>query len=118
MANPNRGQVALKSGDREYMLSYSVNSLCELEDELELPIASIVTTMQNPEKLRMKYVRALMWAGLQDRHDDVSIIDAGLIIGDVGMQSAMEAIRQAFKLAFPDAPKGAKTPKNPPKAEA
>lgn len=118
MANPNRGQVALKAGDGEYMLSYSVNSLCELEDALDLPIASIITTMQNPEKLRMKFIRALMWAGLQDRHDEVSITDAGLIITDVGIKSAMEAVQQAFKLAFPDAPKGVKAPKNPPKAEA
>lgn len=118
MANPNRGQVALKAGDRDYMLSYSVNSLCELEDELELPIASIVTTMQTPDKLRMTFVRALVWAGLQDHHDDVSIKDAGLIIGDAGFQPSMEAVREAFKLAFPDAQKGAKAKANPPKARA
>lgn len=118
MANPNRGQVALKAGDREYMLSYSVNSLCELEDELELPIASIVTTMNDPEKLRMKFVRALVWAGLQDHNADVSIKDAGIIIGTVGFQPAMEAVRGAFKIAFPDAEKGAKAKANPPKAGA
>lgn len=118
MANPNRGQVALNVGDLEYKLSFSVNSLCELEAALDLPIATIITTIQNPKEVRLRFIRALMWAGLQDYHDEVTLKDAGLIVTDIGIQPAMEAVGTAFKLAFPDAPKGGKASANPPTARA
>jgi len=118
LANPNRGQIALSVGGLEYKLSFSVNSLCELEAELDLPIASIIAILQNPKEIQMKFLRALLWAGLQDHHDDVTLKQAGIIVTDMGIKPAMEAVGQAFRLAFPEPPKEAKAKPNPRKAGA
>ncbi len=115
MANPHRGSVALQSGDRAYTLSFSVNALCELEAELDKPVSEIIAEIQNPKQVRMNSIRALVWAALRDHHEDVSIKDAGLIATDAGMQVCVEKIGEAFRLAFPGAPKaGGK--ENPQKA--
>lgn len=116
MANPNRGQVAL--GD--YILSFSINALCELEDLLDQPMMEIVAAMQAPDKMRMKTVRAMFWAALRDHHDDIDLHGAGLIVSELGMATAMAKVGEAFRLAFPTAKAGAegKPPANPRQAKA
>jgi hypothetical protein len=101
MANPNRGSVALQVGDRAYTLSYSINALCELEDLLDQPVAAIVKAIQKPDELRMHSVRALLWAGLQDHHEGLTVKEAGMIISEAGVQAAVAKAGEAFRLAFP-----------------
>ncbi|MDW9877325.1 hypothetical protein GOC31_20850 [Sinorhizobium meliloti] len=116
MANPNRGSVALQVGDRVYTLSYSINALCELEDLLEKPVAEIVKAIQTPAELRMSSVRAIIWAGLQDHHEGLTVKEAGQIASEAGMQAALAKAGEAFRLAFPaPAEGGAKA--NPRKAK-
>lgn len=114
MANPLRGSVALQAGDRAYALSFSVNAICELEAELDKPVAEIIASLQNPDQLRMGTVRALVWAALRDHHDEVSITDAGRLITDVGFKPAIAKVGEAIRLAFPEA----KGKANPRKAAA
>src|SRR5690606_738772 len=114
MANPHRGSVALQAGDRAYTLSFSVNAICELETELDKPIADIVASIQDPTKLRLSSVRALVWAALRDHHEAVTVKEAGEIATDAGVQLAVEKVGEAFRLAFPEA----KGKANPPKAKA
>ncbi|CAI2936037.1 GTA-gp10 family protein [Aminobacter niigataensis] len=112
MANPHRGSVALQAGDRAYTLSYSVNAICELEAELDKPVTEIVASIQDPRQLRLSSVRVLVWAGLRDHHPDLTVQEAGTIITDAGIQTAVNKVGDAFKLAFP----GAKAKANPRKA--
>lgn len=116
MANPNRGQVAL--GD--YILSFSINALCELEDLLDQSPMEIVASLQAPDKMRMKIVRAMFWAALRDHHNEIDLQRAGLIISELGMEAAMAKVGEAFRLAFPAAKAGAegKRPANPRQAKA
>jgi hypothetical protein len=114
MANPNRGEVALAAGGRAYKLSFSVNALCELEEELDKPVAEIVAAFQDEKHVRLGSIRVLLWAALRDHHDEVTIKEAGLIATDAGIQPVVEAIGQAFRLAFPEAKGSA----NPRKAKA
>lgn len=116
MANPNRGSVALQVGDRAYTLSYSINALCELEELLDKPVASIIEAIQKPAELRMSSVRAIIWAGLQDHHQGLTVQEAGQIASEAGMQAAMSKVGEAFRLAFPAPAEG--VPKaNPQKAK-
>jgi hypothetical protein len=115
MANPYRGSVALQVGDRAYTLSFSINALCELEDLLGQPVAKIAAQMNKPEEVRMKTVRAIVWAALRDHHEEVDLKQAGLIASESGVPAVMDAIGRAFTLAFPDQ-KGGKA--NPRKAAA
>lgn len=112
MANPNRGEVALKVGDLEYKLSFSINAICELEDALDMPVAKVAEALNDSANIRMSMIRTVVWAALRDRHEAVTIKEAGQIATDAGIPFVMEAIGKAFALAFPEAHgKG-----NPPKA--
>ncbi len=114
MANPNRGAVKLLAAGTTYNLSFSVNAICELEEELDKPIAEIIASIQKPDQLRMVSVRALVWAALRDHHEDLAIKEAGLIVTDAGFQVAIEKVGEAIRLAFPEA----KGKANPRKAAA
>lgn len=103
MANPHRGEVALKVGDLDYKLSFSINAMCELEDLMDRPIAEIASSLNDPASLRMSTVRAIAWAALRDHHPDVDIKSAGIMVTSIGINVAMEAIGRAFAMAFPEA---------------
>lgn len=103
MANPNRGEVALLVGDREYKLSFSINAICELEEALDMPVSKVGDILNDPDRIRMSAIRTVVWAALQDHHEGVSAKEAGQIATDAGIPVVMEAIGKAFALAFPEA---------------
>ncbi len=117
MANPLRGSVPLQVGDRSYTLSFSINALCELETELDQSVASIIKTIQTPEALRLSTVRSLVWAGLQDHHAGLSLVEVGQIITEAGLQPTIAKVGEAFRLAFPQAEAGKGKPANPQRAK-
>ncbi|WEX07370.1 GTA-gp10 family protein [Chelativorans sp. AA-79] len=117
MANPIRGEVTLQAGDEAFTLSFSVNAIVELEDHLDLPVSKIANLLNDPENVRMKTVRALIWAALRDHHEHVTIIEAGKLATRVGVAGCMEKVGRAFQLAFPDAEDEEKTSR-PQKAKA
>jgi hypothetical protein len=51
---------------------------------------------------RFSTIRAIFWAGLQDRHPDLALKDAGRIITALGMKRADELVGEAFALTFPE----------------
>ncbi len=112
MANPNRGGVAVRVDDEEWTFSFSVNALCELEDHLGKPVTQIVASLGDPENLRISDVRALVWAGLLDYHDGITLRDAGDVASKVGTLTCLEKVGKALDLAFPT-----KATKNPRKAK-
>ena len=112
MANPNRGGVSVRVGDDEWMFSFSINALCELEDLLDKPVAQIVVTLGDPDNMRMTNVRAMVWAALLDHHEGITLKEAGDVAGKVGTMDCLEKVGKALELAFPT-----KAAKNPRKAK-
>ena len=102
MANPHRGQVDIKAGDRTFTLSFSINAMCELEDLMGEPIARIAQGLGDAGSVKISTVRALVWAALRDKHPEVTLEGAGDIIADAGVNGVMEAIGRAFAMAFPE----------------
>lgn len=100
MANSKRGQVDLKAGEAVYRLSFSINALCELEDETGKSVNELVAEMNVPNP-RLSMIRMLLWGALRDHHEAVTLRQAGEIAGDAGMQATGEAVGKAFELAFP-----------------
>ena len=109
MANPNRGGVAVRAGDDEWVFSFSINALCELEDLLDKPVAQIVVTLGDPDNMRISNVRAMVWAALLDHHDGISLKEAGDVASKVGTMDCLEKVGKALELAFPT--KAAKSPR-------
>jgi hypothetical protein len=100
MTNSFRGEVPLQVGETTYTLRFSANALCELEDALGMGINKIAAQMADPETMRMKTVMTVVWAGLRDRHPDITLAQAGEILTDASLSRAMEAVSKAFILTF------------------
>lgn len=104
MANRVKGEVPFKLGDREFILCFNHNALSELEDKLDKGIVSISAEMNRwkdePERVRIKWVRALLWAGLQKHHPSLTVDDVGEMMSAAGGSEVMDAIGAAMQSAF------------------
>ena len=103
MANPHKGELAFKHGEKTFTMSFSINALCELEDQLAAPMADIMTKATDPASMSIKTIRAVFWAGLRDHHPDLTTKDAGDLMTAMGQLQALELVGRAITLAFPEA---------------
>lgn len=115
MANRERGQVGFQAGGKAWTIKLGVNAMCEIEDATDKSISEIGVLLGDPKTATIKLVRAVMWGGLQEYHDGVTVKEVGGIIDDIGMAEAGKLIGEAFTAASPDA-KGGET--HPRKATA
>jgi hypothetical protein len=93
LANKNKGEVSFEVNEKSYTMRFSANALCELEDVLNMGVNDVAEQMAKPKNLRIKTVRGIFWAGLRDYHPEITITQAGELIG------------KAFTLAFQDSTK-------------
>lgn len=107
MANRERGELGFECGERRFVLKYSVNALCELEDALGMSIRQFASLFKEPEGIRLKQVRAAMWAGLLEKQPGVTQQQAGTIIEEITMMKAMDLVGQAMQAAFGSSSSGA-----------
>lgn len=126
MANPHVGELSFDAGGKTYTLHYRHGALVELEEILDQGIVGIMNEVQgwkdHPDRMRLKTVRAILWAGLLDHHPQFrekgsnpdlhegleSVGDLMVEIeGGVGAVMAMtgEAMARAFRVS--DETKGA-----------
>jgi hypothetical protein len=112
MANPLKGEVAIEIDGAPYCLIFTVNSLCELEAQLDASVSEIGEMLGSG--MRVRELRMAFWAALMDRHQ-VTYTAAGDLMSAFGIKQSADAIAQAFMLAFPQ--EDAKAPAHPPKAK-
>lgn len=98
-ANPLRGETPLVVGDATYTLVLDYNGLCILGDRLDLGIKAIVAKLS--QDIRPSFLRAMLWAALQQRHPEVTELEAGALIGEAGHDAVEAAILAAFTNGFP-----------------
>lgn len=103
MANPERGEVELKAGDKTYILRLSLNELCVLEERFDKSISEIAGTLNDPATFRIGTFRAVVWAGLAGNEPRPSEAEAGDIIAAATLPVTMEAVQKAFALTMPAA---------------
>ncbi|MFA5897932.1 MAG: GTA-gp10 family protein [Hyphomicrobium sp.] len=94
--NPHKGEVALMAGEKTYVLRLSINAIAEIEDLMGEGIEAIIRKTD-----RVGTLRAILWGALREHHSELSLFDAGDIIGEIGAPAAGEKIGEALKLAFP-----------------
>jgi hypothetical protein len=102
MANPHRGEVELKAGEKTFTLAFTINSVCELETALDKPLMDIVSDMG-----RLTTIRAVLWAGLRHHHK-MTLEAAGDVMQEAGAPATAEAINVALSRAFPQPEPGSK----------
>lgn len=108
--NKERGEVEIAYSGEKYLLRYSTNSLCELEDQVKMTIPEILAHFTGGANLGLKMLRAVLWAGLLEHHekDSVTIEMAGKIIDELSSIKVLEAVQTALIASFPEEVEGAK----------
>ena len=101
MANPERGEVNVSIGGTDYILRFSTNAICSLEartGERAIPFLNRFAS----QDVGVADLRVIVWAGLLDRHPDVTLEAAGDLI-DVARRDSVsltESAMEAFGLAL------------------
>jgi len=101
MANHARGQKDITIDGRTYTLWFTINSLVELEDLLKAPITKLGDDFTKGD-VGFKEMRALFWAGLIEKHPEITLKDAGHLMHAAGLEKVLETAAEAFALAFPE----------------
>lgn len=108
MANPHRGEVALKSGGKVYTLLFDINTLCEIEEALDVPLSQMGAVLNDGAKLST--IRTMVWAGLQNHHPEIDLKAAGAIIAGADLAEVSKAIGEGLVAALPKSEGGAANP--------
>jgi hypothetical protein len=102
MPNPHKGEVELKAGDVSYVLCFSIDAICSLEDDLDKGFPAIAADMADAAKMRVSTVRTILRAGLREHHPELTLKQAGeLIVTAGGAITVLGKIAEAFTAAFP-----------------
>ena len=99
MAGSLKGEVRLTFEGKQLTLVLDFNALCAFEGEVG---ENAQTRLDRLEKGSgsLSDMRALLWAMMQTHHSDMTLIDAGRVIGE-GMSEVSAALASAFAAAMP-----------------
>jgi len=119
MANPHKGEVAFEADGISYVLRFSIDAICQLEELTGKGIVTLIGELQDPEKMSLSLARQVLWAGLQEQQPHIGVKEAGeLITAAGGMAKIISLFGTAFTASFPPAqsnssrPRKAGNPKN------
>ncbi len=99
-ANPLKGEVAFEASGATYTLLYSINSLCALEDRLDMTVQQIGERMSTA--MRLSFLRSVFHGGLSTHHATLTEVEVGELIEDMGVKRTGDLIAEAFFKAFSD----------------
>ena len=120
MANPFRGESTFEVDGRAHRVRFSWNSAAIYEEAAGKPLSDALLDIAR-EKLSARSLRAMIWAGLQEHHPDVTLSDAGRLIDAMGRVEAQRVMAVALRYYFPeleetegsDPQRGAAVPETP-----
>ena len=106
MANGFKGEIGLTYEGQSYTMVLDFNALCDFEGETG---KNALTELEGMEAgaLSASDTRALMWAGLRQRHPDMTLQLAGCILSENA-----DAIQRATAVIAAEADKAEKKPGN------
>lgn len=88
----------------DHILTFNVNTFCDLEDEFEVAdVNGVLEVMQSLEAApSFRVLRKIFYAALRGEHKDMTLEGAGDVISAVGLEEATEAMQNAVADVFPD----------------
>lgn len=113
--NPHKGEVELRVGAETFTIRLAANALVIAEDLLDKGVSEIADMLSDATAFRLGTARALLFAGLREHHPNLSLDDAGEIIGAIGIPAVVTKLGESMQTAFAQPEEGAK---NPPKGGA
>ena len=108
MANKLKGEVPFEACGEPFVLVMDFNAICSIDTELGIGIEEIGNRLAGSAPT----IRSVFRIGLAAKHGELTDLEAGRLIGDIGPSRAAELLAEALTAAFPEA---AKAPENPPK---
>lgn len=91
-------------GDKTYTLRFSVRAMAALQDHFKLAsLTEVGEKLQDAATLGVKDLVALLWAGLQTHHRDLSMDDALTMLDEMGLDRMQETLGHAMAAALPEA---------------
>ena len=111
MGNPERGEVRVTVAGVDYLLRYTTNAICTLEERTEeraVPLLKRFAAMDTG----MADLRVIVWAGLLDHQPATTLAAAGDLVDQARQDgvSLVEPVMEAFGLALAEMTGG-----NPPR---
>lgn len=104
MANKHRGYVEVELGGEVRRLKYDLNALAELEDALGYPV-----TQLRDDRIGVRELRALVWAGLLHEEPKLTLKAAGSMIELDRIEEITKAVTEALERAFGQKGNGGKS---------
>ena len=96
MTNPINGAKTININGKAYTFILDMNALCDLEDITGKNAITILGEADN-DVVSMKDLRALIFCALKRHHPDITLEEAGDIVG-----SDFEGAVEALTASFPD----------------
>lgn len=94
MPNRLRGEVSIPG--TSYVLRYDINALCEVEEATGENVPALLARMGDGTPPSFRTMRALLWGGLRAQHPQMTIADAGKLLGDVGPQAIVALMGESL----------------------
>ena len=101
MSNQFRGEASFDVEGKAFRVRFSWNAAAEYEDAAGKPLSDALFDIAR-EKLSARSLRAMLWAGLQEHHADVTVKDAGRLIDKMGRKEAQRVMGVALRYFFPE----------------
>jgi hypothetical protein len=111
MANLHRGEVGFEVGGERHTLSFSANTIVELEAALGADVDAVMVRLAKGE-IKLAEMRILFWLGLLDHRPDATMDDAKVLLRQIKGYDMGRLVGEAMVRALPDVPEG--TAENPP----
>lgn len=125
-----RGSRSFDALDKRWTLIFDINAICAVEDAKEKPFLEAVGEMipmlsgldvedkagleEASKRMRFSDLRELFHIGLQAHHPDLTVLDAGELMHEVGVKDALPMIVTAISESMGV---GEKPAGNPPQAK-
>ena len=94
----NKG-IQFKLGDKEYEIKLNMNTFCELEEVY----GDLNTAFDDLQKMKLKAVRALIYAAIKVENEAITIKAVGEQLGLSDLERLGTAINEALSKAMPEA---------------
>ncbi len=94
----NKG-VPITLGDQTYELKFNMNTFCELEEVYD----DINQAFEDLQKMKVKAMRALIYAAVKTQNDTITLQEVGELLGISELEDISKALNEALSDAMPEA---------------
>lgn len=100
MANLYRGEYGFIVDDKSYVLRFSADAVCDLEEKLGKTLNKISELMQDPATMSMATIRTMFIVGMVHKHGDIGEDACRAVFKLLSPVEAMSHVTKAFSIAF------------------